>query len=195
MPRVFGVQSPLPPQMPLCKTTEIIWTATKVKFTLLLIIIRHFPSIMWTRTAAKLLVRPRCMSTFGVTVETIATIKPHPNADRLDIATLARFPDWRFVVQRDGYKPGEKVVYFPIDSVLPTEIIKKMGIELKENRVKTVLIRTAISQGIVGKPEQVLSEQRLKEELKEGDDVTSLLGVTKYITPCPGERPLPHLSF
>ena len=68
------------------------------------------------------------MSYFGVTVEKIDTAEHHPNADRLDICTLKGM-GFQFVTGRDEYKPGESVLYFPVESILPLELQRKMDIE------------------------------------------------------------------
>ena len=93
------------------------------------------------------------MSFFGVTVETIDVVKKHPEADRLSLCTVVGM-DYQFVTGLDEYKPGDKVVYFPIDSILPDGLISHIGFAGKlsgsqKNRVKTIKLRGYISQGIV----------------------------------------------
>ncbi len=94
------------------------------------------------------------MSTFGVFIETIATVRPHPNADRLELAELEGI-GYQFVIGKDTFDPGQRVLYFPLDAVLPGPLIDAMGLTGKlsgkqKNRVKTVKLRGAISQGVVG---------------------------------------------
>lgn len=49
------------------------------------------------------------------TIATIATAEPIPEADRLDVVTLAG-KDWRIVTGRNEFRPGDRDVYFEIDS-------------------------------------------------------------------------------
>jgi RNA ligase (TIGR02306 family) len=118
------------------------------------------------------------MSTFKVTVEQITTSVHHPNADRLSLCGLAGL-SFQFVTMRDQFKPGDLVVYYPVDSILPTFLIERMGLVGKlagaeRNRVKTVRLRDAISQGLV-EPASMIGP-----DLQIGADVTELLGVTKW---------------
>jgi RNA ligase (TIGR02306 family) len=119
------------------------------------------------------------MSTLKVEVTTIGSVERHPNADRLDLAGIN---EWRCVIGRDSYKPGDVCVYIPIDSVLPEKLEEKLfpvdsKIKLHNHRIKTIKIRGAISQGLVVSLDSVgLSPKKYKP----GDDVTTVLGVTKY---------------
>jgi RNA ligase (TIGR02306 family) len=123
------------------------------------------------------------MAFFGVTIEKIASVKKHPNADRLDLATLKGI-DFQFITAKDMYKKGDQVLYFPIDSLLPEELQEKLGLlgklsGSKKNRVKTIRLRGEISQGLVG-------PLSLIEDMPKGEDITEFLGVTKYEPPEPG---------
>lgn len=133
------------------------------------------------------------MSEFAVTIERIGEVCHHPNADRLDLAKVEGM-SFQFIVGRDQYKVGDLVVYFPIDSLLPQEIIEKLGLVGKlhgpqKNRLKTVRLRGEISQGIVCKPEDV---ELFTGMDSEHADVTEELKVTKYEPPesfmVPGQR-------
>ncbi len=129
------------------------------------------------------------MSYFGVTVEKIDTAKHHPNADRLDICTLKGMT-LQFVTGRDQYKPGECVLYFPVDSLLPLELQGKMGVTgmlsgKNKDRVKTVRLRGEISQGLVG-PQSLgegaatVSDDVCMTKSEWGVEIAEWLGVTKY---------------
>jgi RNA ligase (TIGR02306 family) len=124
------------------------------------------------------------MSTFAVTVERIAETWPHANADRLELARVASMP-WQFVIAKGQFRPGDVVVYLPIDSILPPRIIEALGLVGKlsgaaKNRVKTIRLRGEISQGLVATPGKVLPEHFDVATLREGQDVTELLGVIRY---------------
>jgi RNA ligase (TIGR02306 family) len=122
------------------------------------------------------------VSTFKVEIRNIDTARKHDNADRLDVCTVKGML-FQFVTLRDQFKSGDKVVYFPLDSVLPDDLIKKLNLEGKlagkeKNRIKTVRLRGLISQGICSDPSLFGFENR-----NEFDDVTEELGVTKYDPP------------
>ena len=70
------------------------------------------------------------MSKFAVTVERLAKIEPHENADRLEMATLEG-RDYSFVVGKGQFVEGECVIYFPIDSLLPMPIVEVLGLSGK----------------------------------------------------------------
>ena len=117
------------------------------------------------------------MSTLKVEVKAIDEIMPHPNADKLE---LARFSGWTCVVGKGVYKAGDKVVYFPIDSVLPHDVESKIfppgsKVKLNNSRVRTIKLRGAISQGLAANPALFGLENT-----PVGTDVTTLLKVTKF---------------
>lgn len=101
------------------------------------------------------------MAFFGVTIEKIDKVWKHPNADSLDLASLEGIT-FQFVVGKDSMKPGDKVVYFPVDSLLP-DVVKAVLPEVvvsklhgkDKNRVKTNKLRGAISQGLAFKIEEM----------------------------------------
>lgn len=138
------------------------------------------------------------MSTFAVTVETLAKVEPHENADRLEMATLTG-KDFTFVVGKDQFSAGQSVIYFPIDSLLPPSIVDALGLtgklahgtipeddsERLRNRVKTAKLRGNISQGVVADI-NVLADIYPDIDfaaLQVGDNLTERLGVTKYEPP------------
>lgn len=138
------------------------------------------------------------MSKFAVTVEELATIEPHENADRLEMATLSG-RDYSFVVGKGQFQAGEAVIYFPIDSLLPMSIVSALGLtgklaygtipeddsERLQNRVRTVKLRGNLSQGIVSSLTD-LTEAFPEidfDSLSIGDDLTEQFGVTKYEPP------------
>lgn len=118
---------------------------------------------------------------FKVSIEQIVTSIPHPNADRLDISMLEGM-SFQFVTGRGQFKPGDKIIYYPVDSILPQPIIDRMGLTnllagREKNRVKTVRLRDAISQGVV---EPIYGPSFDGRMCSVGEDVTELLGVLKW---------------
>lgn len=128
------------------------------------------------------------MSFFDITVEKIKTVTKHPNADRLSIYTLEGI-DFQFIAGLDEFKPGDDVVYIPLDSLLPGWLMSKLGVYRKlagtnMNRVKTINLRGCISQGLVTSIDLV--KDHLDRVIKEGTEKESLasyLGITKYEPP------------
>ena len=90
------------------------------------------------------------MSNFAVTIEKIEEIAPHENADRLELGRVAGMT-FQFVVQKDTYKPGDEVIYFPLDSLIPEPLQEDLGVAgyLSKGRVRTVELRGMISPGLV----------------------------------------------
>ena len=129
------------------------------------------------------------MSFFGVTREVIDRVWPHPNADRLELATL-RGVAFQFVVGKGTFAAGQEVVYVPIDSVLPPALTDALGVTGKlagkeKNRLKTVRLRGEISQGLVG-PTSLLYRLDLPAGLSAAEEAACIaahLGVTKYEPP------------
>lgn len=120
------------------------------------------------------------MSTLKVEIVEILESSKHPNADKLSIYKVL---GWNVIAGLNQFKVGDKVVYFPIDSLLPQEVEAKIfgpdsKIKLHHSRVKTIKLRGAISQGLIVHPETVgVSDASL------GDDLTKDLGIKKYEPP------------
>lgn len=152
------------------------------------------------------------MSLFAVTVQRITNIRKHPNADRLELASLENF-DFEFVVQKGVYDEGDLVVYFPVDSLLPMPLVEELGLVGKlahgkinedgsprlQNRVKTIKLRGQISQGVVA-PYKLdffgLDKDPVGKNI--GMDLTRYLSVEKYEPPVQVKmdgilKPLPQL--
>jgi RNA ligase (TIGR02306 family) len=120
------------------------------------------------------------MSAHPVEISEIVDVQPHPNADRLELATVR---GWQCVVQKGAFRPGDRCVYIPIDSVLDPLLEAKIfgadsKVKLSNHRVKTIKLRGAISQGlVVDLPSLEL------DGLRVGTDVAAQLGVSKYEPP------------
>lgn len=108
-------------------------------------------------------------------IEEICSVRPHINADRLDIAKVL---GWQCIVKRGEFREGDKVVFVVIDTVLPdspwSEFLKDGD---KPIRLKTIKLRGEYSQGLV-LPLDVLPEHMRSWQV--GADVGGELGITKY---------------
>jgi len=128
------------------------------------------------------------MSTHSVPITTIREILPHDNANALEIAKVF---DWEVVVQKGRYKPGDVVIYVPVDSVLPWDLEQKIfppesKIKLRKSRIRSIKIRGKISQGLTLDLDEVgdllwVSDKNPNELVDT--DVAELLGITKYEPP------------
>lgn len=111
------------------------------------------------------------------TIQVISDLNPIPEADSIEVAKIL---GWNVVVKKGEFKIGDYCIYCEIDSVLPetswSEFLRKNGF-----RIKTVKLRKQISQGICF-PLSIIENIN---NVKEGEDVTEILGITKYI-PKPG---------
>lgn len=137
------------------------------------------------------------MSIFKVGLETISQVREHPGADRLELASMKGL-SFQFVVLKGKHELGDRVLYFPVDALLPIDVLRALKLEGKlagrdKNRVKTIKLRGAISQGIVAFPQEILGPGW--EQIPE-DEITEKLGVSKYeppLIPCQNGalKPLP----
>lgn len=125
------------------------------------------------------------MSTFMVKVLPIKKLEKHPNADTL---ALAYVNDYVSLVGLDTFKEGDLVAYIPEGAVVPDNVAAVMGLEGKiGNRLKAIKLRGIVSQGILYPVKNnILTLPDGKEvEVKEGDNVMELLGITKYVPEVP----------
>ena len=125
-------------------------------------------------------------------IRKIRGIGPIEGADAIELATI---DGWQVVVKKNEFKVGDLVVYFEIDSWVPTEIAPFLskGKEprvyegVKGERLRTVTLRGALSQGLVIPiTDELRTEIGFSElhnegrEPQEGDDVTQILGIKKW---------------
>lgn len=104
-------------------------------------------------------------------IQRVSEIQPIEGRDRIDLATVE---GWHVIVQKSEYNPGDLCVYVEIDSVLP-ERPEFEFLRSKKFRIKTMKMAGVISQGICF-PLSILPSG----VYNEGDDVTDVLGITKY---------------
>lgn len=113
-------------------------------------------------------------------VTTVLNVVPHPNADRLVVATVLGY---RCITARDTFSVGDKVVYVAPDAAIDVEqpwldpqVAHYLG---KRGRVKNVRLRGLISEGLLFNP-SIFTEDQLKAiEDGRSEDV----GITHYVSP------------
>lgn len=136
------------------------------------------------------------MSKLVVQPVTIEKIKPHPNADRLEIAVVG---GWEVVTGKGNYNEGDVVVHIQPDSMIPRDQAEAWGVAqylaFKKNsdrgRVRAARLRSHTSFGF-------LVPNDTGAEL--GADLAEHYGVTKYEPPIPvgmqaGQRRSEHPLF
>jgi len=126
------------------------------------------------------------MATFECKVYEL-TIEPHNNADALELAVVG---DYRSIVMKDAFKTGDLGVYIPEGAVLPEWLIVELGLEGRlagkaKNRVKAIKLRGVLSQGLIYAvfPDawsKTINVEGFNIAVELGEDVTELLGITKY---------------
>lgn len=111
-------------------------------------------------------------------IEQIVSLEPIENSDFLEKAVVL---GWNCVVKKDEFKVGDKVIYIEVDSILPEE--EKFEFMAKyKYRVKTIKLRGQISQGMILPLSTLLDKSVKYGDLVYGQDITSLLKITKYLS-------------
>ena len=115
-------------------------------------------------------------SSLIVEVCKITNIRPHPNADRLDLSLVK---GWQVVVGRDQFKEGDLIVYIPMDANVPAELADKWNVRQylggpDRSCVRCARLRGEMSYGLIMENEG---------NWAEGEDVSEHYGITKYIPP------------
>jgi RNA ligase (TIGR02306 family) len=122
-------------------------------------------------------------------IEKIKDIQPIENADKIELAFVK---GWQVVVKKNEFNIGDFVVYFEIDSWIPTELapfLTKPGNEPKEyfgikgEKLKTVRMRNKISQGLI-LPINIAKQYNCYD-IQEGKDLTEILRIQKWEEPEP----------
>ena len=134
-------------------------------------------------------------------IRKIDKLEPIEGADRIELAHVG---GWKVVVAKNvGHSEGDFVVYCEVDSFLPIEdqyeflrksSYKKMGDGTEGFRLKTIKLRGQISQGLIIPMEDVkhkfdFGNENFSETIRglEGQDVSEILGITKYEPPVPAQ--------
>ena len=101
-------------------------------------------------------------------------VVPHPDPETIQLE-CGRIGDYFVVFGKGQYQTGDTVAYIPEDSIVPHSLLVEMELEgrlsgSQKNRVKAIKLRGQLSQGLVyPMPNCAI-----------GEDVTELLGITKY---------------
>jgi RNA ligase (TIGR02306 family) len=113
-------------------------------------------------------------------IQTIKTLEPIEGADFIEKATFTSV-GWQCVVQKGEFKIVDPCIYIEIDSVVP-ETPDFEFMRNKKFKVKTLKLKGTLSQGLAV-PVTLLAETGLL--VKEGEDVTEIMGIKKFEPPVP----------
>jgi len=113
-------------------------------------------------------------------VEKIISVTHHDNADALDIVKVLGY---ECIVQRGTHREGEEVILIQPDTILPDAPWSET-FKARSSRVKACKLRGRWSFGIV-MPIFGLIPAVIVDTLNVGDEVSHLIGVTKYEPPLP----------
>lgn len=118
------------------------------------------------------------------TIRTVINISPIEGADAIEVATV---DSWKVVVRKGEVSVGSLVVYFEIDSWIPTKLAPflsnkspKIYQGISGEKLKTIKLRGQISQGLIMNISEVFGPDFVAEE---GQDVTEILGIIKWEPP------------
>ena len=110
-------------------------------------------------------------------IQRVIDIQPIEGADAIEVASVL---GWKCVVKKSEFQPGDQGCFIEIDAQLPDIPVFEF-MRPRKFRVRTVRLRGQLSQGLF--MPLPLFPQLDGIVLTEGDDVTGLLGITKYDPP------------
>lgn len=112
-----------------------------------------------------------------VSYRTINEIRPHTNAERLEIAVI---DGWQCVVGKGEFKAGDKVIYFQEGAILP-EIPPFEFLKDKGYRIRVIKIRGVLSSGYIVQPKSIIKYfPKLREINSETVDLSDFIPVKRY---------------
>lgn len=117
------------------------------------------------------------MSTHRVDIIEIKEVRPHSNAERLEIIPVG---GWQAVSKKGQFLPGDRAVYIQPDYTVPTSrpefaFLAKEGRD--RHRLKAVRLRGVLSYGLLIPVPEELASRGI------GDDVMADLGIERYDPP------------
>ena len=119
------------------------------------------------------------------TIETVLDVRPHPNADRLELCTVL---GWQTIIRKGEFATGDRIVFVPIDTILPkapwSDFLADKKNPEKPIRLRTIKLRGQFSQGLA-LPLTVLPE--CVRGWNVGADVGGELGIRKFEKEIPAQ--------
>jgi RNA ligase (TIGR02306 family) len=123
------------------------------------------------------------VSTIKVEVVEIEDVRPHSNADALELATIK---GWQMVVRKGQHASGERVVYFEQGTALPHEVAERFGVtkylsEKTDINGDRVLVVHRVK--LRGEPSFGLAVLPDDPSWAVGQDVSAYYGAVKFQPP------------
>jgi len=115
-------------------------------------------------------------------VAKINEVRAIEGADNIELAVLG---GWNAITKKGEYEVGAKVVVATTDAVIPEALSDLMNVTSylrKGQRVRTVKLRGVYSECLLI-PFKYLAPKSLETNVKIGDDMMEILGVTKFEPP------------
>ena len=120
----------------------------------------------------------------SATIEKIAGVLSHPNADRM---SLAKVKGWTVCIKKDEYKVDDLCIYVQTDSILE-ECPQYEFLRNKDFRIRPMKLRGVLSQGIIF-PISMLKDfgvdTLIVDEQVVGTDVSKHIKASHYEKPIP----------
>lgn len=125
------------------------------------------------------------MSTLFVNVTEVRDVLPHGNADKLEVIKVY---DWEVIVAKGAYRKGDKVIYVPVDAILPHHLENRIfpigsKIKLHNSRIRSIKLRGRMSQGMAIMPVEISDVCPFVMEAELETNLAPLLDITKYEPP------------
>lgn len=119
------------------------------------------------------------MSQHVIEVIEVGEVRPHPNADRMELTNVW---GWTCCIGKGQFRAGDKAVYVPPDYVVPTDrpefaFLKRDGRDVE--RITVRRFRGTLSQGLLIPLPQSLTNKPV------GANVIGDLGIVRYEAPLP----------
>jgi RNA ligase (TIGR02306 family) len=112
----------------------------------------------------------------------IGSVSEILGADNIELVTVG---GWNAITKKGEYQEGDKVVVATTDAVIPQALSDLMEVTnylRKGQRVRTVKLRGVYSECLLI-PFKYLTPKSLENNVKDGDDMMTILGITKYEPP------------
>jgi RNA ligase (TIGR02306 family) len=115
-----------------------------------------------------------------VPIVTLENVRPHPNADRLEICDVLGY---QMCVHKGKYQNGDIAIYFPADTLIPAEWAERFGVTQflrgkQKDRVGQIRLRGEPSFGLV-----VSTDHLDHDGYSVGDNVAEVFGAEKWQPP------------
>jgi len=114
------------------------------------------------------------------TITKILDLEPIPNADKIEKAQVL---GWTVVVRKGLHKVGDTIIFVYPDTLLPKKFLDESYEGDEKVRLKTIKMKKTFSAGLV-LPISILAPVP-PEAWQEGQDVSEILGIEKYVKQIP----------